>query len=392
MKDLILIKYGEIGIKGGNRYLFEDRLIKNMRESLSGINRGIDIYKTHGRIFVAAESDFDRITKRLQQVFGIVGVCPAKETKLDFEKIKQAGLELTKKELSSGKPQTFKVETRRTNKDFKYDSMEINEKLGAYILRNTEGLTVDVHNPDIRLDVEVRHKQAYLYANDYPGVRGLPVGSCGKAGLLLSGGIDSPVAGWMAMKRGVEIMPIYFHTPPFTSSRAKEKVLDLSRVLAEYAGGSLQIRVIPFTEVQKAINEKCPEKLLTVIMRRMMMRIAERITDNKEGKALITGESIGQVASQTLESMNVTNNVVQMPVFRPLIGLDKNEIKAKAKEIGTYEISIQPYDDCCTIFVPDNPETKPKLRFVEYGEEELEVEKLIKEAIKDLEVITVEAD
>ncbi|ADL12797.1 tRNA uracil 4-sulfurtransferase ThiI [Acetohalobium arabaticum] len=391
MKDLILIKYGEIGIKGSNRYLFEDRLIRNMEESLSGINKEVDIYKTHGRVFVEAEGSFERIRERLQKVFGIVGVCSAKETELDFEKIKNAGLELIERELS-GKPRTFKVETRRINKDFQYDSMEISRKLGAYILRNTEDLTVDVHDPDIQLDVEIRHKQAYLYASDLPGVKGLPVGSCGKAGLLLSGGIDSPVAGWMAMKRGVEIMPIYFHTPPFTSSRAKEKVLDLSRVLAEYAGGSLQVRIVPFTEVQKALNEKCPEKLLTVIMRRMMMRIAERITNNNEGKALITGESIGQVASQTLESMNVTNAVAQMPVFRPLIGLDKNEIKARAKEIGTYEISIQPYDDCCTIFVPDSPETKPKLRFVEYGEEDLEVERLIEEAVKEAEIITVEAD
>ncbi|MBM7624855.1 tRNA uracil 4-sulfurtransferase ThiI [Sporohalobacter salinus] len=391
MKDLILIKYGEIGIKGGNRYLFEDKLIKNMKESLSGISGKIDIYKTHGRIFVEAQNNFERIIDRLQKVFGIVGVCPAKEVALDFEEVKKAGLELIKKELSS--PQkTFKVETRRINKDFKYDSMEISRKLGAYVLRNTEDLTVDVHDPDIRLDVEIRHKKAYLYANDLPGVKGLPLGSCGKAGLLLSGGIDSPVAGWMAMKRGVEILPIYFHTPPFTSGRAKEKVLDLSRVLAEYASGSLQVRVVPFTEIQTAINEKAPEKLLTVIMRRMMMKIAEQITSDNEGKALITGESIGQVASQTLESMNVTNAIAQMPVFRPLIGLDKNEIKKRAKKIGTYETSIQPYDDCCTFFVPDNPETKPKLRFVEYGEENLEVDKLIEEAIEKVEIITVEAD
>lgn len=391
MKDLILIKYGEIGLKGGNRHLFEDRLIKNMKESLRGISRELDIYKTHGRVFVEAEGNLERITDRLQKVFGIVGVCPAKETELDFGAIKEAGLELIKRELSD-QPQTFKVQTRRVNKDFKYDSMEINRDLGAYILRNTENLTVDVHNPEIYLEVEIRHKKAYLYANDLPGVKGLPLGSCGKAGLLLSGGIDSPVAGWMAMKRGVEILPIYFHTPPFTSGRAKEKVLDLSRVLAEYAGGSLQVRVVPFTEIQKAINEKSPEKLLTVIMRRMMMRIAERIANDNEGKALITGESIGQVASQTLEGMNVTNAVAKMPVFRPLIGLDKNEIKTRAKSIDTYETSIQPYDDCCTLFVPDNPETKPKLRFVEYGEEDLEVEKLIEEAIKTVEVITVESN
>ncbi|KXS40023.1 MULTISPECIES: tRNA uracil 4-sulfurtransferase ThiI [unclassified Candidatus Frackibacter] len=391
MKDLILVRYGEIGTKGGNRHLFEDKLISNIEQSLTEIAKA-DVYKTDGRIFVETEmNDVDVVTDRLQKVFGIVGVCPAKETALDFEEIKEAGLELVEKELSD-KAKTFKVETRRINKGFEYDSMEINRELGAHVLRNTEDLTVDVHNPDFKLNVEIRYRQAYVYANDLPGVGGLPVGSSDKAGLLLSGGIDSPVAGWMAMKRGVELIPIYFHSPPFTSERAKEKVIDLCRVLASYAGGSINLRVVPFTEIQTAIKDECPKKLLTIIMRRLMMKIAEEITENEDGKALITGESIGQVASQTLDSMYVTNAMTKMPVFRPLIGLDKNEIKRRAKDIGTYEISIQPYDDCCTLFVPDNPETKPKLRFVEYAEEDLAVEELVSEAITQTEIIKIEND
>jgi thiamine biosynthesis protein ThiI len=388
MKDLILIRYGEIGLKGGNRHLFEDKLIENIEDSLAGIE-DLNVYKTKGRIFVETQTDVQLAIDKLQKVFGIVGVCPAKKVELDFEKIKSAGLEMVNRELS-GQSQTFKVETRRINKDFEYDSMEINRELGAYVLRNTDNLTVDVHQPEIKLNVEIRYKQAYVYANDLSGSKGLPVGSSERAGLLLSGGIDSPAAGWMAMKRGVEILPIYFHSPPFTSERAKEKVIDLCRVLAEYNMGNMELRVIPFTEIQTAINENCPSKLLTIIMRRMMMKLSEKITINQEGKALITGESIGQVASQTLDSMHVTNSITTLPVFRPLIALDKNEIKRLAKDIGTYEISIQPYEDCCTIFVPDNPVTKPKLRFVRYAEEDLEVEKLIDEAIEGMEVISID--
>lgn len=392
MKDLILVRYGEIGTKGDNRYLFEDKLIQNIEDSLAGVG-DIDVYKTKGRIFVeaSADVDIDLVTEKLQKVFGIVGVCPAKAVALDFEKIKEAGLELMKKELT-GNPQTFKVEARRANKGFEYDSMEINRELGAHVLRNIDNLTVDVHEPEIRLNVEIRYKRAYVYANDLPGVRGLPVGSSDRAGLLLSGGIDSPVAGWMAMKRGVELIPIYFHAPPFTSNRAKEKVIDLCRKLAEYHTENLELKVVPFTEIQTAINENCPKKLLTIIMRRMMMKLAEQITGEEEGKALITGESIGQVASQTLDSMYVTNAITTLPVFRPLIGLDKNEIKDLAKEIGTYEISIQPYDDCCTLFVPDNPEIKPKLRFVRYAEEDLEVEKLLTEAKEGVETVKIEVN
>ncbi|MGM0472081.1 MAG: tRNA uracil 4-sulfurtransferase ThiI [Bacillota bacterium] len=390
MKDLILIRYGEIAIKGSNRYLFEDKLIANIRSTLADMGE-VDIYKTHGRVFVEADGNLTQIAAKLQQVFGIVGVCLAKETELDFEEIKEAGLELVKEQLTANE-QTFKVETRRTNKGFKYDSMEINSKLGAHVLRNTDKLSVDVHQPEIQLNVEIRDQQAYLYTNDLPGAGGLPLGSCGQAGLLLSGGIDSPVAGWMAMKRGVSIIPIYFHTPPFTSQRAKEKVIDLTRDLAGYANGSLTLRVVPFTEVQTAINEHCPEKMLTIIMRRMMMRIAEQITACEDGKALITGESIGQVASQTLDSLHTTNAVVEMPVFRPLVGLDKNEIKDRAKEIGTYETSIQPYDDCCTLFVPETPVTKPKLRFVQYAEEDLEIDQLVNQAIENIEEVQVKLD
>ncbi|MCK8827210.1 tRNA 4-thiouridine(8) synthase ThiI [Natroniella acetigena] len=392
MEQLYLIRYGEIGIKGKNRPLFEDKLVNNIREQLKRAEPNqLDVYKTYGRIYVRTDLEQEEVVARLQKVFGIVGICPTKRVALDMEEIKAACLELVNEQLATKKGLTsFKIIARRSNKGFELDSMELNRELGAHVLINTKDgrLEVDVHQPEIPVTVEIRSKYAFIYTQDLKGVGGLPLGVTGKAGLLLSGGIDSPVAGWMAMKRGVEIVPIYFHSFPFTSDRAKEKVIDLAEVLAQYQG-EIDLHVVDFTAIQTEMNDKCPADLITIIMRRIMMDLAEKITARQEGKALITGESMGQVASQTLDSMYVTNLVPEMPVFRPLIGMDKLEIEKKAKMIGTYQTSIQPYEDCCTVFVPKTPETHPTKEQVLAGEEELEIEDLIQEAVENVEVISI---
>ncbi|AGB41296.1 thiazole biosynthesis/tRNA modification protein ThiI [Halobacteroides halobius DSM 5150] len=393
MKKLYLIRYGEIGTKGKNRHVFEDKLVSNVRQALEAIDKEakINVYKTSGRIFAETNLAEDKVLNKLQKVCGIVGISPTRRVALDIKQVKKASLAAVKEALpTDDKTVNFKVSASRANKNFALDSMELNRELGAYVLENTPDgrLNVDLYNPEIELNIEVRYKHVYIYTQDIPGVGGLPVGTTGKLGVLLSGGIDSPVASWMAMKRGVEIMPIYFHSFPFTSDRAKEKVVDLTKVLAHYQG-EIDLHVVHFTEIQKEINEHCPADLTTIIMRRKMIEIAEQITKERGGKGLVTGESMGQVASQTLESMHVTNIVSTMPIFRPLIGIDKIGIEARAKEIGTYETSIQPYEDCCTVFVPKTPETRPTLKQVEAGEVDLKIDDLIKEAIKDVEVIKI---
>ncbi|GAB6098382.1 tRNA 4-thiouridine(8) synthase ThiI [Halanaerocella petrolearia] len=394
MEKLYLIRYGEIGTKGKNRHVFEDKLVSNIRQALTAIDKTaeVNVYKTSGRIFAATDLAEDRVIDRLQKVCGIVGICPTRRVALDVDQVKKASLAAVKEALpAEERTVNFKVSASRANKGFELDSMELNREMGAYVLQNTPDgrLNVDLYNPEIELNIEVRYNHVYIYTQDLPGVGGLPVGTTGRLGVLLSGGIDSPVANWMAMKRGVETTPIYFHSFPFTSDRAKEKVVDLTKVLAQYQG-KMDLHVVHFTEIQKQINEKCPADLTTVIMRRKMIEIAEKITEQKGGKGLVTGESMGQVASQTLSSMHVTNIAATMPIFRPLIGLDKIEIEAKAKEIGTYETSIQPYEDCCTVFVPETPETHPTLEQIREGEEELEVDKLIEEAVKEVEIIKIE--
>ncbi|GAB6138544.1 tRNA uracil 4-sulfurtransferase ThiI [Halanaerobaculum tunisiense] len=391
MQKLYLIRYGEIGTKGHNRHMFEDKLVSNIRQALAGVGpeKTVEIYKTSGRIFVETALEESTVVSKLQKVAGIVGICPTLEVDLDLDQIKEACITAVEEVLPAQEGTvTFGVSASRSNKGFALDSMELNRELGAYILDEFSNLQVDLDNPDIEVNVEVRYEGAYIYTQDITGMRGLPVGTTGKAGVMLSGGIDSPVAGWMAMKRGVEITPIYFHSFPFTSDRAKEKVIDLTKVLAEYQG-EIDLHVVHFTEIQKEINEHCPEDLTTVIMRRKMIEIAEQLTKQQGGKALVTGESMGQVASQTLDSMYVTNVMPEMPIYRPLIGLDKIEIEERAKQIGTYEISIQPYEDCCTVFVPKTPETHPTLEQVRAGEEDLEVDELIKEAIKEVEIIEI---
>jgi thiamine biosynthesis protein ThiI len=386
MQDLLLVRYGEIGLKGKNQSFFLNTIMTRIKEALAPLGGG-RCRRTQGRIFVEIEGDREAALDRLQKVFGIVSLSPAREVPLDLEVIKEEALAqlLLARERDGGR--TFKVETRRANKAFPHDSMELNQLLGAHLLQNTTGISVDVHEPDIRVKVEIREK-TYIYSRVVPGPGGLPVGTSGRAVLLLSGGIDSPVAGWMTMKRGVTVTPVYFHSFPFTGDRAKEKVIDLCRVLARY-GGRLNLHVVHFTEIQKALNQHCPEDLGTLLMRRMMMRLAREIAREVKGQALVTGESIGQVASQTLEALQVTNAVVDLPVIRPLIGMDKEEIIKRAQEIDTYGISIRPYEDCCTIFVPRHPVTRPRLRQVEEAERVLPVVELLGEALGKTEVIKI---
>lgn len=391
MKNVFLVKYGEIAIKGKNRHLFENRLLNNIKRNLKDIG---DFYitKEQGRIMVEAvdnESiDIQNVLDRLSRIFGIVGIAYGlKEDEVSMETIKRLALAQMEKECE-GRNITFKVETRRADKRFPLTSMEINAEMGGYLLDTLgDKVKVDVHNPDVVLMIELRN-HAYVYAKTHKGAGGMPYGTNGRATLLLSGGIDSPVAGWMIAKRGVEVDAVYFHSPPYTSERAKEKVVELAKKVAMYTG-NMKVHIVPFTEIQMMIYEKCPHEQLTLIMRRIMMIIAERIARKNGSMALITGESIGQVASQTMQSLVVTDDAATMPVFRPLIGWDKEEIVQLAKKIDTFETSILPYEDCCTIFVAKHPETKPKLEYIQRSEEILAdvIEEMMEKAITDMEVV-----
>jgi len=380
MKGLYLIRYGEIGLKGENRPFFEKKLINNIKKVLR--DRFLQVFKTHGRIFIEAKGDEDEILKDLSRVFGIVSISPVIETGLTLQELQEAGLKAIR-DYGTYEGKTFKVETRRPNKSFPYTSPEISRLVGAHILKNIQNLTVNINNPDILVNVEVREK-GYVYCKMVDGPRGLPIGVSGKAFLMLSGGIDSPVAGWMVMKRGVEIECVYFHSFPFTSDRAREKVRDLCKILASYSN-EIILHTVHFTDVLKELQEKTPEDYLTILMRRMMVRITEKIAQRRKGLGIITGESIGQVASQTLHSLNSTNSVANLPIFRPLIGFDKEEIVQKAIRIGTYDISIRPYEDCCTVFVPRHPKTRPSIEQVEAVESVLDVDKLTITALKNIE-------
>ncbi len=389
MKKIILVRYGEIMLKGLNRPYFEERLVRNIKSSLSDLGR-VDVIKSQGRIFIEPaddEYDFDKALDRLTRVFGIVSVSPVLKTEADFDSIQQNSVLMVKKLLEKNNHITFKVETKRGDKTYPMKSPEISKKLGAHILRSFPRLSVDVHNPDFILFVEVRD-HAYIFTEIIPANGGMPTGTNGKAVLLLSGGIDSPVAGWMVAKRGVEIEAVHFYSYPYTSERSKDKVIDLTRILSEYCG-AIRLHIVPFTEIQLEINEKCPVDQLTIIMRRFMMRIAEIIARKNGCQALVTGESLGQVASQTMESIVVTDSVVNMPVFRPLIGMDKNEVINIAKKINTYETSILPYEDCCTVFVAKHPQTRPRLEKTEHFEKVLDTEGLINRAVENTEILTV---
>ena len=389
MFKAFLIKYGEIGIKGKNRYLFEDALMNQIRFSLKNVDGTFEVTKEQGRIYVEAKSEFeyDEVLEALKRVFGIVEICPMVQVEsTDFEGISAAVLDYIDKTYED-KNFTFKVDARRADKKFPMNSMDINMEMGHRILERFPEMKVDVHTPDVYFHIEIRN-MVNIYSQKIPGPGGMPVGTNGKAMLLLSGGIDSPVAGYMIAKRGVKIDATYFHAPPYTSERAKQKVIDLAKQVAKYSG-PINLHIVNFTDIQLYIYDKCPHDELTIIMRRYMMKIAEHFAKEGGSLGLITGESIGQVASQTMHSLACTNEVCTMPVFRPVIGFDKQEIIDIAEKIGTFETSILPFEDCCTIFVAKHPVTKPNINVIKRSEQNLEekIDELMKIAIETTEVI-----
>lgn len=388
-----LIKYAEIGIKGKNRYMFEDALIRQIRRALKPLDGEYNVFKESGRVYVEADGayDYEDTLEALSRVFGIVAICPMLQVEdQGFESLKSTVIHYMEEVYPEMEGLTFKVETRRARKDYPMESMEINAAVGEALLDAFPALLVDVHQPEVLLHIEIRQK-INIYSREIAGPGGMPVGTNGKAMLLLSGGIDSPVAGYMIAKRGVIIDAVYFHAPPYTSERAKQKVVDLAREVSRYSG-PINLYVVNFTQIQLEIYEKCPHEELTIIMRRYMMRIAEALAQKTNAGALITGESIGQVASQTLKSLAVTNEVCDLPVFRPVIGFDKEEIVRIAKKIGTFETSIQPFEDCCTIFVAKHPVTKPNLNVIKRSEEKLKdvIGPLFEEAVNTAENIWIE--
>ena len=384
-----LIKYAEIAIKGKNRYLFEDALVSQMNHALKKVDGTFHIRKEQGRIYVEMEGeyDYDGAVEALQHVFGIVGICPV--VLLEDEGFDALAGEVIRyiDEVYPDKHFTFKVNARRARKNYPLESMEINAQMGERILEAFPETSVDVHKPQVMFNIEIRN-QINVYSTVIPGPGGMPVGTNGKAMLLLSGGIDSPVAGYMIAKRGVTIDATYFHAPPYTSERAKQKVIDLAQKMCSYCG-RIKLHIVPFTEIQEAIRDQCPEDLFTIIMRRYMMKIACRVARLNECEALITGESVGQVASQTIQAIACTNEVCDMPVLRPVIGMDKDEIVLISRKIDTFETSILPYEDCCTVFTPKHPRTKPQLKFVKYAEEQMDSEQLIQRAIDGIELLSI---
>ena len=392
MFHAFLIKYAEIGIKGKNRYLFEDALMKQIRHALREAEGEFDVTKEQGRIYVRAngEFDFDEAVESLQRVFGIAEICPVVILEDEgYDKLSKDVIAYVDEQYPD-KKKTFKVYARRAKKSYPIPSMELAAELGGDILDAFPEMSVDVRNPEILITVEIREK-IYLYSQSISGPGGMPVGTNGKAMLLLSGGIDSPVAGYMIAKRGVKIDAVYFHAPPYTSERAKQKVVDLAKLVARYSG-PIHLHVVNFTDIQLYIYEKCPHDELTIIMRRYMMKIAERFAQQDGCLGLITGESIGQVASQTMQSLAATNEVCTMPVFRPVIGFDKQEIVDISVKIGTYETSIQPFEDCCTIFVAKHPVTKPNINVIKRSEMNLQekIDAMLEEAVNTAETIMVQ--
>ena len=387
-----LIKYAEIAIKGKNRYIFEDALVRQIKFALRKVEGDFKVSKTTGRVNIECltDYDYDEFTQALQCVFGITGICPVVHVEDEgFDKLAEDVVKYIDEEYPD-KNMTFKVKCRRARKNYPMDSQEVNMELGGRILDAFPEMKVDVHEPDILLVVEIRDDKIYIYSKVIPGPGGMPVGTNGKGMLLLSGGIDSPVAGYMIAKRGVELDAVYFHAPPYTSERAKQKVIDLAKYVSRYSG-PINLHIINFTDIQLEIYEKCPHDELTIIMRRYMMRIAEHIAKENNCLGLITGESIGQVASQTMQSLAATNEVCTLPVYRPLIGFDKNEIIKISEKIDTYETSILPFEDCCTIFVAKHPVTKPNINIIKRSETNLKdtIDELFNKAIETDEVIVV---
>lgn len=391
MYKAFLLKYAEIGLKGKNRYLFEDALCERTKDALSRLGEGYEVGKESGRIFVNCPDGFDyeETIRQLQTVFGISGISPVVVfDDIEFEAVKKSVGEYVKNFYGDRKF-TFKVEAKRADKSYPVQSPDICRKVGEYLLDNFPNMSVDVHEPDERIWVEIRRK-GYVYSQTIEGPHGMPVGTNGKGMLLLSGGIDSPVAGWMVAKRGVTIDAVYFHAPPYTSERAKQKVIDLAKTISVYTG-PIKLHIVNFTEIQMYIYENTPHDELTIIMRRYMMRIAEILAKKNKCHGLITGESIGQVASQTMQSLICTNAVCTLPVYRPLIAFDKQDIVDISERIGTYETSVLPYEDCCTIFVAKHPVTKPIVSVIEYSENKIReaVEPMVEKAIRECEIIDI---
>lgn len=380
MRDVLLVRYGEVFLKGANRPHFLKVLNDNVKKAVKPI--GGRVWMSDSRIYVSDFDDLQECISRVTKVFGIYSVSPAVEMEKDLEAISEKAIEMMR-----DKEGSFKVFGRRSDKSFPLNSMEIGMEVGGRVLQSNPKLWVDVHKPQHRLNIEIRDN-AYLCVEEIMAVGGLPMGTGGKAALLLSGGIDSPVAGYQLMKRGVRCCAIHFQSPPYTGELARDKVMQLAKKLADYAGG-MRVYLVPFTKCQLEIHEKCPDGLGTLITRRFMMRIAEKIARDYGAQALITGESLGQVASQTMEALGCTDAVVNMPVFRPLIGMDKTEIMAIAQKIDTFETSILPYEDCCTVFTPRHPVTRPKLSTMPDAERKLDVDTLVDEAVAATEMVIV---
>ena len=379
MQNLLLVRYGEIYLKGLNRPYFLRALVNRVRQAVKGVAG--QVWLQDARVYVGDVKDQEECIRRVCKVFGVHSVCPAvRMEKEDFEAVCAQAVQMMQ-----GIQGTFKVQARRSDKRYPIDSSEINARMGEYILDHVQGLSVDIKNPDYVMNVEIRD-HAYLYVKIIPAAGGMPVGTNGKAALLLSGGIDSPVAGYMIAKRGVELCAVHFYSYPYTSERAKQKVLDLAKTLSESCCG-MRVYIVPFTDIQLQIHDKCADEYTTLIMRRYMMRIAEKIAQKEGAKALITGESVGQVASQTMDALYTTDMVVNMPVFRPVIGFDKIEIIRYAQQIGTYETSTLPYEDCCTVFTPKHPATHPKMDKILESEAKLDQDTLIQTAVEQAEII-----
>ncbi|PKE13255.1 tRNA 4-thiouridine(8) synthase ThiI [Macrococcoides caseolyticum] len=385
--DHILVRYGELTLKSGNRNTFINQLKSNIKYALIPLT-GYKVNANRDRMYVeiTEDADVEEIMKRISKVFGVHSVSPVVKVEKNIDQIKSSAVKLARDIDAPGV--TFKVDAKRSDKGFPYDTFALQQELGGEILSNIEHLTVDVKNPDYKLLVEIRSDAAYLYSRVIKGAGGLPVGTGGKTLLMLSGGIDSPVAGIEVMKRGVTIEAIHFHSPPFTSEEAKQKVIDLTRIMAETTG-EIKLHLVPFTDIQKMIHKKVPENLTMTSTRRMMLKIADKFARQIDAKALVNGENLGQVASQTLGSMYAINAVTNLPILRPLLTLDKDEIIIKAKEIGTFDTSIQPFEDCCTIFTPKNPKTNPRLDKVESFEAGTDFDAMIEEAVANIETLTI---
>ncbi len=386
MENVIIVRFGEINLKGKNKRFFEGKLIKHIRFQLKEFI-DTEIYQEYSRLYIRSrKEDQGKIIEKVRKVFGIVSLSTAVSIPSDINAIRKASFELMKERFDKEAFKTFRVTTKRANKKFPMPSMEVSSDVGGFVLKSFNGeLSVDVHQPDVTLIVEIRQK-TYITCDHFPAYGGLPLETNGSALLLLSGGIDSPVAGWMMGKRGVKVHAVHFHSYPFTSERAQEKILDLARELQNYIG-EFMIFNVNLLKIQKAINEECPDEEMTIHSRRFMTRIAEKIAKRYELQALITGDNIGQVASQTMESLQVVSEVASIPIFRPLIAYDKQDIIKVAKEINTYEISIQPFEDCCSVFLPKKPLTRPRLNNIVESEQHLDVEGLVTEAIEDMEIM-----